>query len=178
MSQAVVYKWDACSDSLSGLKNATKSYFKYPRKIYKLYKSAEIHIKQSFKLPLWLLLPFISIVLGIYSFPKAYAILNHSANGQGLRADAPVASAPVKSPPAVVNQPGQGAAAFDVPKPAVQVPVPDTEQISACIASAKMCRCYNHNGIHLPMTELECRYSAQYVTDKFRLTVNAADSGI
>ena len=51
-------------------------------------------------------------------------------------------------PPAVVNQPVQvvcRSTCFQyVPKPTVKAPVHETEQISACIASARLCRCYNH----------------------------------
>lgn len=171
MARSIVYEWDACSDGLAGLSNATKSYYKYPRNIYKLYKSAEIHTKQSFKLPLWLLLPFIAVALGIYSWPRAYAVLFHPDKGLHVVLNStppdPVDSVAKTHP---VPLPSDGAKfTLAAPAPVRKERVPDTELISACLATAKRCICFNHNGIHIPMSEAECRYSAEHVTDRFRL---------
>lgn len=73
--RAICYEWDACSDSLSGLKQAVTSYFPYPRKAFQWYKSAEIHTKQSYKLPSWLLLPVVGVLLMLFFMPKAYSIM-------------------------------------------------------------------------------------------------------
>lgn len=74
MKRAVVYEWDACSDSLSGMNNAVKSNWAYPTEVFSWYKSAEIHTKQKFKLPLWLGILPLGVILCLYFFPKAYQV--------------------------------------------------------------------------------------------------------
>lgn len=75
MSRAIVYEWDGCSDSLSGMNNAVKTSWSYPTEVFKWYKSAEIHTKQRFKLPLWLGIFPLGVALSLYSFPNAYQSL-------------------------------------------------------------------------------------------------------
>lgn len=77
MKRAVIYEWDACSDSLSGMNNAVKSNWTYPTEVFKWYKSAEIHNKQRFKLPLWLGILPLGVVLCVYFFPKAFTAITH-----------------------------------------------------------------------------------------------------
>lgn len=77
MKRAMIYEWDACSDSLSGMNNAVKSSWSYPSEVFKWYKSAEIHTKQRFKLPLWLGILPLGIVLCGYFFPQAYSAVMH-----------------------------------------------------------------------------------------------------
>lgn len=72
MKRAVVYEWDACSDSLSGMNNAVKTNWSYPTEVFKWYKSAEIHTKQKFKLPLWIGILPLGVVCCAYFFPMAY----------------------------------------------------------------------------------------------------------
>jgi zona occludens toxin len=77
MQRATVYEWDACSDSLSGMNNAVKSYWPFPREAFKWYKSAEIHTKQRFKLPLWVGILPLGVILSVYFVPKAYTAVMH-----------------------------------------------------------------------------------------------------
>lgn len=83
-SRAVVYEWDACSDSLSGLANAVTSYWSYPKKVFNWYKSAEIHTKQTFKLPKWLLAFPLGIALFVFFVPRAYTTLSGAISGKGI----------------------------------------------------------------------------------------------
>lgn len=72
MQRSVVYEWDACSDSLAGMGNAVKTYWPYPTGAFKWYKSAEVHTKQRFKMPLWLGILPVGVIACLYFFPKAY----------------------------------------------------------------------------------------------------------
>jgi zona occludens toxin len=58
MKLAIVYEWDHVSRSLLFAKAFTKSPWMYNKKVFKLYKSAELHTKQTRKLPglVWFLL--------------------------------------------------------------------------------------------------------------------------
>lgn len=90
--RAIVYEFDACNDGLGGLKNAVKSYWTYPKKAFAWYKSAEVHTKQRFRLPIWVFIPLLALALGAVFVPRAYSILHHSIGGQGLH-EGPAASA-------------------------------------------------------------------------------------
>lgn len=103
-SRAVVYEWDACSDSLSGLANAVTSHWSYPKKVFKWYKSAEIHTKQSFKLPKWLLILPLGVVMALIFFPRAYSTLTSAISGKGLsqgKTQVAQTAAPAALPPAL-----------------------------------------------------------------------------
>lgn len=93
-SRAMVYEWDACSDSLSGLSNAVSTLWWYPKKAYRWYKSAEIHTKQKFRLPKWLLVFPLAVVMGLYFVPRAYSSLSGAIKGKGLSDHASSATTP------------------------------------------------------------------------------------
>src|SRR3989338_481425 len=75
-ARSAVYEFDGCNDSLSNLGSAVISYYPYPKQVYKWYKSAETHTKQSFRLPKWIIIPVLGVVLGIFAIPKAYTVLS------------------------------------------------------------------------------------------------------
>lgn len=83
-SRAMVYEWDACSDSLSGMNNAVTSHWSYPKKVFDWYKSAEIHTKQKFKLPKWLLILPMGILLAVIFVPRTYIVLSSIISGKGM----------------------------------------------------------------------------------------------
>lgn len=83
--RAMIYEFDACNDGLGGLKNAVKSYWAYPKKAYTWYKSAEVHTRQRFRLPIWVFIPLLALALGAVFVPRAYSVLSHSIGGDGLK---------------------------------------------------------------------------------------------
>lgn len=85
--RAVIYEWDSCSDSLAGTASSVKSYYSYPRQAFKWYKSAEIHTKQKFKLPMWIYIPFAGVLLGLYFVPKAYGVLTNGMSGKSIKVE-------------------------------------------------------------------------------------------
>lgn len=108
MQRSIIYEWDACSDNLTGLANAVRTHWSFPTSAFKFYKSAELHTKQRFKLPLWLLLFPIGLALMAFFLPGAYNALTSSDKP----APAPrVASGPVP-PGALSSSPGQSSSPF------------------------------------------------------------------
>lgn len=83
--RCAVYEWDACSDSLSGMNNAVTTHWAHPKAAFKWYKSAEIHTKQTFKLPKWLLILPAGVLLGLFFIPKAFVVLSAGMTGKGLQ---------------------------------------------------------------------------------------------
>lgn len=55
---AVVYEWDSCSNALNYRAAFTKTPYKYNRSVFKLYHSADVHTKQTRKVPFvaWVLI--------------------------------------------------------------------------------------------------------------------------
>jgi zona occludens toxin len=175
--RSIVYEWDSCSDSLTGTKQAVKSYFAFPKNIYKFYKSAEIHTKQKFKLPAWILIPLIGVLIGVYAVPRAYAVLSHGVSGKGIKLDEDL---PIKNEAGLVVVPKlkppletfvQASSAVSAPLISVPLPTPASSEltmISACLASQTKCQCYSHDGIRLIMTDMDCRAAARSPDGRFR----------
>lgn len=131
---SVCYEWDHCEDSLMGIKNAHKSMFRQPRDAFKYYTSAEVHTKQSFKVPLWLIaFPFAVVAMAIYGGPTMARILS------GKPAESATASAPAAS-------------SVGVPEPAryADLAASDTQaaapRIVGCIALKARCECIDSTG--------------------------------
>lgn len=136
MQRSVIYEWDACSDSLSGMNNAVKTYWSFPRKAFKWYKSAEIHTKQKFKLPLWLAIFPIGVLMAVIFFPKGYSVLANGISGKGLSSS--------KSVPSEAVQEGVGR------------PVQNGPQIVGYVLQDTKCYGFTKNGAYVDEPE-KCR---------------------
>ena len=68
LNRAMLYEWDHCHN-VGSLKDAVKTMWKYPRDVFKLYTSAEIHTKQKAVIPKALFLipvALVVVVVGAY----------------------------------------------------------------------------------------------------------------
>jgi zona occludens toxin len=162
--KSIVYEFTESNDALVNFSNGVTSFFNFPKNIFEFYKSAEVHTKQSFKLPKWLIIPFIGLAMGAYFIPSAYSVLSGGMTGKGIKKETsevtgkitlvpapsiPVAPAkmPVVAPPLVP----------DVPKtPFNSQPV----FASACLATATRCRCYGLGGARVSINDALCREAA------------------
>lgn len=149
--RAAVYEWDGCSDNLGGMKDAVMSFYRYPKSIFHLYKSADIHTKQSFKLPRWIVIPIAGVIIGAFTVPKAVGTLRGATSGQGLRPKADVVAAPA-SP-----RPVSPAAAL---APA-SAPVPVKSRLMGCIAFKSRCECFGGDGLRVETDRATCEDGAQ-----------------
>ena len=97
LGAAVVYEWDSCSNALNYRAAFTKTPYKYNSKIFKLYHSADVHTKQTRRVPfvLWVMLG--GLVLSVWLWPRFFGRLDEmSAGKQGSGSGKmPVASAPM-----------------------------------------------------------------------------------
>ncbi len=112
MRAALVYEWDHVSKSLMYSKSINKTPWRYSKKVFKLYKSAELHTKQPRKVPtlIWFVL---AGVLGVAVMtPATIQRLSERATGTAAKVDqvkpatpgAPVApTAPSAAPNAVAS---------------------------------------------------------------------------
>ena len=157
--RAVVYEWDQCSDGLQ-FSSATKGAFLYPKSVYALYKSAEVHNKQKFSYPVWLAIPLIAIPAGIFFVPKAIEVLHGTSNGKPLT---PGQTAGPKSGSAGASAPGLAVAdSSHVAKPQATrregwIDAPD---IQGCMAVGDKCSCIGKEGRPVKIALSMCKISA------------------
>lgn len=147
---SVCYEWDHCEDSLMGIKNAHKSMFRQPRDAFKYYTSAEVHTKQSFKVPLWLIaFPLAVVALAIHGGPTLARILSGKP-AESATASAPAASA---SHASAVAAPSSATHLADV----AQTSMP---RIVGCIALKARCECIDSAGTSVVVEYDRCMASS------------------
>ena len=71
---AIVYEWDACSDTLRFKSAFTKTPYRYSRSAQRLYKSARVHTKQKRKLPFAVWMMVAGLVGAAYMWPTLAAL--------------------------------------------------------------------------------------------------------
>ena len=156
--RAAVYEWDACSDSLSGMSTAITSYYPYPKKAFEFYKSAEVHTKQKFRLPRWLLIPFAGVALAVVTVPMAYKRISAMGSTEKARAAIIGSSASAASSPGALA-PGSLAAA-SAPQQSASSVVVARPTYAGCIAMASRCMCVDVEGRTVPVVFEVCTANA------------------
>ena len=179
MKRAFVLEWHNCEDNLGNRKIAVLSRFEFKKEAMCAYKSAEVHTKSKFKLPMWIYLPLLIVPLGVWAVPHAYANLSSALTGKGLAQSTPKPAAKNDQPKATSTTDSNGvqttvtvqtASAPIVPASGGAVAVtqypatpPPVQQIAGCIATPKRCSCYTPDGSRAEVEETICR-------DKLALT--------
>ncbi|WP_137894034.1 zonular occludens toxin domain-containing protein [Ramlibacter sp. 2FC] len=147
-AMAVVYEWDHASKSLLYKNSITKSPWRYDKKVYKLYKSAEVHTKQPRKVPglVWFIL--VGLIGVAVMLPTTYARIKERALGPTptpatLAQRSPAAnSAQAQLVPASM-QPAS-AAAGQVPSPTQGVQ--PARAFAGCSIFRGQCSCFDDDG--------------------------------
>lgn len=163
------YEWPECGevDSKSSRDSAIKSRYKLPKKVFGLYKSAELHTKVSKPIHPGMVIFIVCILLfvigGFYMQKTLSAKISPvsepvGSDKSGKGAASGVASLPEPKEfqlpdfsPRLPDRP-ETAPAFDVLRQVKNMP-----RVSACIASASRCICYTQQGTRLDVTEPNCR---------------------
>ena len=144
MARAVVYSWDACSVDVHRTKGSTMSMWRYPKSAYKLYKSSELHTKQRQRVPMFLIVPALALVLGVWALPRAYSAIKGSATGKGIassHSDAPAPDLPASRPVAMASAP-----VVPVSGAASSKPTDDAPHLAGCYVFRGKCSCTDQNG--------------------------------
>lgn len=69
LRQAMVYEWDHCHNPNAGFRDAVKTRWGYPKSVFKLYTSAEVHTKQKAVVPKALfMIPIMLVVGGFFTW--------------------------------------------------------------------------------------------------------------
>lgn len=142
MPMAIVYEWDHVSRGLLYAKSLTKSPWRYSKKIFKLYKSAEVHTKQPRKVPglVWFLLAAV-VGVGVLA-PTTYARLTDRINGgKPVEQATATPASGIGAKPAAAPAAPASAPAAPTPVAAASAPV-----FAGCIASRARCECFDNQG--------------------------------
>lgn len=99
MPFAIVYEWDHASRTLMYAKAFTKSPWRYDKKVFKLYKSADLHTKQKRSIPTLLYFVLAGLVAMAVFAPTLKARMN-----ERFGTPQPVADATHKAPGALADK--------------------------------------------------------------------------
>lgn len=148
----VCYEWDHCSEALTSMETAQKSVHEFPKRAFSAYKSAEVHTKQKFSKPLWLLVPVLALVGAVFVGPKAFEVLSGSMSGKGIGAGQAEAPASAPGAPGAPIKPGMtpaqalaagvtSALPSAAPDPRVKVAATFPAALGGCWITPGACQC-------------------------------------
>jgi len=123
MGAAIVYEWDSCSRSLTYSNSITRKPWRYSKKVFKQYKSAELHTKQNKSLPLVMWFAIIAIIAAIYFIPSTYDRLFNKKENAAKQLEREKNQAPVSDSKSMVGLPPGQIMAVSAPVRAA----PDTD---------------------------------------------------
>jgi len=148
MAIALIYDWDGCSVDVNRTRTATMSKWFYPKSAYKLYQSSQLHTKQRQKVPLWLAVPVLAVIGGIFVAPAAFGTMKGAMTGKGISSTASAPRAVASAPAVVVVSAAlPPASAASAPLPAsASVPLLD-HKLAGCISTPKKCGCFDSEGV-------------------------------
>lgn len=159
---AVVYEWDACSNSLNFKAAFTKTGYRYSSSAQKLYHSAKVHTKQTRKLPFVVWLMLAGVVGAAYMWPTLFDRLT----GKGAQvAQAKPTPAQVVQQPRSVPSPATAQAMREklglAPVEKQQASLapqsePPKPVLAGCAVARARCVCFDTTGALIPEPEGAC----------------------
>lgn len=144
MKAAVVYEWDHVSKSLMYSKSISKSPWRYSSKVFKLYKSSELHTKQPRKVPTLIWFVLLGVVTLAAGGPMYFERMKMRLNPD-VQAQNDVHKKPVRSesgiPPPKAHDAAPVLAAVSAPEPQKSL-----QKLAGCVRSKSRCSCYDEAG--------------------------------
>lgn len=174
-SRAIVYEWDSATDP-TRVTNAIKRSWSYPKKAYKLYKSAEVHTKRGNRVPFVVVaaaLAILAVPVGWYyaldrtavKWANAETGAAHSAATEPATAQA-VGGAVLPISPTVpphmieATTPTDQHNHLSAPLYAAVAPQVVAPRVDGCISTVQKCVCYSQQQTPVFMPEHQCRQRA------------------
>lgn len=168
MPLATVYEWDHASVSLQYKNSMSKSPWRYPKAAYKLYKSAELHTKQSRKLPavLWFILA--GLAGAAYAIPSTINRIAHRSDPVKIAKQEPVAATGQPTTKTYINENGQEVTIETTtrteiaPLAALAASAPmasaagSSVEVAGCIVVGPRCSCFSTQGKKVDMAADYC----------------------
>jgi zona occludens toxin len=140
------YEWPECANPESWKNALVKKRYKLPRKTFRMYKSASLHVKPVRSVPRSLIMFAICVPLVLFLGHRVYARIS------SFTADKPeakgVAKLAGKSVDTVVTPKPERLLPGDVPA-AGAAPAPEPVKLVGCIHLGKRCECLNESGFSI-----------------------------
>lgn len=142
---AIVYEWDHCSRTLAYKASLSKAFWRYRKKDFKLYKSAEVHTKQKRAIPSLVYIIGLALAIAVWKIPESYSRIVGKGDAVKLAAEQKAAEKPktvttVTQGPPPGEKPPREAAMPVLPAQISQVPA-----LAGCARLRDVCRCYDQN---------------------------------
>ncbi len=145
---SMVYEWDHCSNIPTFKPSLQSKVWRYPKDVFSLYKSAQLHTKPVTKIPRIAYLGIVAVIGLAFAGHYAYGRVTARFNEPDL----------VNAKPLPVARPGQHAPGQQTSEPGTQTPpgqmaeappagAPVTVTYMGCIASATRCKCWDASGV-------------------------------
>ena len=169
-----LYEWPECGDpeSKSSRDISASRRYKLPKKVFGMYKSASLHIKQKHRIPFVVYLLGAALIACVFLGYRVYTRVNDVASGNpfgkngasalsGGNGNTPVSGAPVAQArpvdPIAQYKPAIPDLAYTAPRyesvtQPVTAPIP-----AACVSIANDCRCYSQQATRLNLSIELCR---------------------
>jgi zona occludens toxin len=163
---SMVYEWDACSDNLGGMKDSVMSPWTFPKNAFEFYKSAEVHTKQSFKIPRWVIIPILGICFGVYAVPRAFGTMSGAIHGKGVGSTAqgkPSGTGGAIAPTGSASAPRPAVSMASVAPVAPVAPMPPQPRVVGCIKLASRCECFGEDGARVKVEPEACEEGSHRV---------------
>lgn len=143
MKAAIVYEWDHVSKSLQYSKAIAKAPWRYSKKVFKLYKSAELHTKVKRSVPplIWFILAGIGIA--IYGVPTYIERMKERTAGGGAVVEQKHVETQKNDFAALAEASSAQSPAQTALAAAVE---PEKPKLSGCVATADRCQCFTEQG--------------------------------
>jgi zona occludens toxin len=100
LQKAMLYEWDSARNPQGNLKDAVKTWWSYPKNVFALYTSAELHTKPKAVIPKALFIIPVALVAGVFFAWKGYqrvTSLGKPAVASGASASAVTAGGAAKA---------------------------------------------------------------------------------
>lgn len=143
MGVAIVYEWDHASRTLMYSKAVAKHPWRYDRKVFKLYKSADLHTKQKRSVPTLMYFVLAGLV-GLAVLVPTFKKRMDDRFGKPVEAAHVAPSGDARVGP--VKPAGEPAAAVSGASAAPAKPDRDAVAFAGCIRLADRCDCYDVRG--------------------------------
>lgn len=154
MGFSTVYEWDGVSRTLLYKNAMAKFPYRFGKKAFALYKSAEVHTKQPRKLPSLIFGVLFALVALAFFGPTVAGRLKDRLNPPS--AEEMAARAP-KTTLAAVPAPAQSPVSAPVVPVVPITQVENRTKAAGCISSANRCTCYETSGAIVPTNEESCK---------------------
>ncbi|MDP3798886.1 MAG: zonular occludens toxin domain-containing protein [Polaromonas sp.] len=145
---AIVYEWDHCSRTLAYKASLSKSFWRYRKADFKLYKSAELHTKQKRAVPGLVYIIGLALVIAVWKIPESYSRIIGKGDAVKLaqkqdkdRPNALLQGKASADPKTLPAAPGAVLPLSPASAP-VQVLPP---VLAGCARLRDLCRCYDQN---------------------------------